>query len=441
MSNTKIKPVLVRGGKVIDPITGINEHRDILIEDGKIAAVARPGEIAESKAKSVVDATGRLITPGLVDIHVHFREPGEEWKETIETGSRAAVAGGFTEVCCMPNTRPTNDSASVTEHINERAAVSNLCRVRPIGAITMGRKGESLAPMMELLTAGCVAFSDDGFPVANAQIMRRALEYSSMFDTVLAVHEEDLSLSNRFSMNESPLSIKLGLQGMPDAAENVMIARDIELTRLTGGHVHFCHVSTARGVTLIARAKEDGITVTAETAPHYLVATEKAVAQYDTNAKMSMPLRGEEDVAALRDAVRDGVIDCIASDHAPHESDSKLVEFDKASYGTLGLQTTLPLVLQCVREGAFSLERAIDALTGSARRCLKLSQYSLAVGQPADLVVIDLDRKEVATKEFFVSKSKNSMFLGWELQGFAERTFVGGREVFAASEYTPQVGS
>ncbi|MCL4162323.1 UNVERIFIED_CONTAM: hypothetical protein GTU68_056762, partial [Idotea baltica] len=370
--------------------------------------------------------------PGLIDIHVHFREPGQEWKETIETGSKSAVAGGFTAVSCMPNTNPINDSASVTELILERAAKANLCRVYPIGAITMGSKGKSLAPMMELTEAGCVAFSDDGWPVSNAQMMRRALEYSSMFERVLTVHEEDTSLSNHFAMNESALSIKLGLQGMPDAAENVMIARDIELARLTGGYVHFCHVSTARGVELIRRAKNDGISVTAETTPHYLVATEDLVSDFDTNAKMSMPLRGAEDVEALRIGVKDGTIDCIASDHAPHENDSKFVEFDKASFGTIGLQTTLPLVMQCVREKAFSLERGIEALTSSPRKCFKLEEHSLKEGQVADVVVIDPERVETATKEFFQSKSKNSMFLDWQLQGLADYTFVSGRQVYSA---------
>lgn len=434
MSNDTPQPLLLRGGTLIDPVSSISERMDILIEGEKIAAVARPGELATRQGIQTIDVTGRLVLPGLTDIHVHFREPGEEWKETIATGSAAAVAGGFTSVCCMPNTRPANDTASVTENILEKARQANLCEVNPIGAITVGRKGESLAPMLELLEAGCVAFSDDGAPVSDAQVMRRALEYSSMLGRVLAVHEEDLSLSNGFSMNESSLSIKLGLRGMPEAAENVMIARDIELARLTGGSVHFCHVSTARGVELIRRAKEDGISVTAETAPQYLVASEDEVSEYDTNAKMSMPLRSERDVQALRAGVKLGVIDCIASDHAPHELDSKQVEFDRASFGTLGLQTTLPLVMQCVREGAFSLERAIEALTSAPRRCLKMPQRSLAVGQVADVVVVNPDARQIATLEYFVSKSKNSMFLGWELQGLAERTYFRGKEVFVRAE-------
>ena len=422
--------ILLQGGQVIDPDSGISEIRDVLIEGDRIAACAKPGELSASSATEVHDVSRKYVVPGLIDIHVHFREPGQEWKETIATGSQAAVAGGFTAVSCMPNTLPVNDCGSVSEHIREKAAAANLCRVYPIGAISMGLKGKSLAPMMELIESGCVAFSDDGWPVSNAQIMRRALEYSSMFNKVLTVHEEDLNLSNGFSMNESALSIALGLQGMPDAAENVMIARDIELARLTGGYVHFCHVSTARGVELISRAKNDGINVTAETAPHYLVQTEAAVNDYDTNCKMSMPLRGEADVAALRKGVADGVIDCIASDHAPHEMDSKCVEFDKASFGTLGLQTTVPLVMQCVREKAFSLERAIEALSSSPRKCFKMEPLSLAQGQIADVVVIDPEKTETASKEFFVSKSKNSMFLGWELKGLAERTIVGGRQVY-----------
>lgn len=427
--------LLIKGGTVVDPANGTEEKRDILIEDGLIQAVDKPGAFANVADAQVIDASDKLVTPGLIDIHVHLREPGFEWRETILTGSQAAVAGGFTTVCCMPNTKPVNDHAQITDFILEQAKRANLCRVLPIGAITKGSNGEELAPMYELTKAGCVAFSDDGRPVMNAGIMRRALEYSLLFDTVLTVHEEDVNLSDGFVMNESALSIKLGLRGMPDAAENVMISRDIELALLTGARVHFCHVSTARGVTLIKRAKEDGIPVTAEVMPHNLVLDETAIGEYDTNCKMSMPLRTQKDIEALLEGLRTGVIDCISSDHAPHEPDSKNVEFDKASFGILGLQTTLPLTLGLVREGKLSRQRAIESLTTDAARCLKLNIPSLSKGKPADVTIIDEGLSILHTSEMIRSKSKNTPFLNKTLIGNASHTIVGGRVVYAYEEF------
>lgn len=342
------KPIIIKGGKVLDPGAGIDGMFDLLLEKGKVSAIDRPGSFAQrsgGESARVVDATGKLVVPGLIDIHVHLREPGQEWKETVLTGSEAAVAGGFTAVACMPNTEPAIDTTSVVDFVKRQASRADLCRVYPIGCITVGRAGKALAPMLELRDAGCVAFSDDGLPVMNGNIMRRALEYNKMLGTVLTVHEEDLELSHNFSMNESALSLKMGLRGMPDAAENVMIARDIELARLTGGRVHFCHVSTARGVTLIKRAKEDGIPVTAEVTPHHISITEKMVEGFNTQAKMSMPLRSEADIEALLEGLKEGTIDCVSSDHAPHEADSKAREFEHASMGMLGLQTTVPLLL------------------------------------------------------------------------------------------------
>lgn len=424
---------ILRGGHVVDPGLGLDGEFDVLIEGDRILEVDTPSQLSAAQVDEVVDVRGLLVVPGLIDVHVHMREPGHEWKGTVATESWAAVCGGYTTVCCMPNTLPRNDSASVTELILERVQAANLCRVYPIGSITIGCEGKALAPMMELRDAGCVAFSDDGWPVWNAQIMRKALEYSLMFDTVLTVHEEDMNLSGDFSMNESALSLKLGLRGMPEAAENVMIARDIELARLTGGRVHFCHVSTARGAELIRRAKNDGIPVTAESVPHNLVADESYVMEYDTNAKMSMPLRSVEDAEALTEALQEGVIDCVASDHAPQEHDSKDVEFDKASMGTLGLQTTVPLVMQRVREGKLTLSRAIDAMSGSGFRCFNLEANALKSGMLADITVIDPEKKMTFTPEINQSKSQNSMFLGQELQGVAVKTFVGGRQVFDIS--------
>lgn len=421
---------LISGARVIDPAQSIDGQFDLLIsEDGKVEGLEKAGSIVKADAR-VVDASGLILAPGLIDIHVHLRDPGQEWKETIETGVKAAVAGGFTRVCCMPNTLPVNDHAEITEYILEEASRVNLSQVSPIGSITKGLKGEDLAPYLELVEAGAVAFSDDGMPVSNPQIMRRALEYCLMLGTVLTVHEEDLALSDGFSMNESALSLKMGLKGMSDAAENVMIARDIELARLTGGRVHFCHVSTARGVQLIRRAKEDGIPVTAEVAPHHFTLDETAVVGFNTESKMSMPLRKQEDIEALLQGLEEGVIDCVASDHAPHENDSKNVEFDKASFGILGLQTTLPLTLARVRDGHLSLQRAIESLTTSAAKSLNLEVPSLAVGKKADLVLIDENRKLTLKKEHILSKSKNTPFYGWELQGLAVKTFISGREVY-----------
>jgi len=422
--------LLIKGGTLVDPGKGLNKKGDLLCEDGVVEAAGKPGEFDSVSDAKVLDASGAIVTPGLIDIHVHLREPGFEWKETIESGARTAAAGGFTAVCCMPNTNPVIDRAQVVEFILERAEDAGFARVHPIGAISEKLKGESLAPMVELWESGCVAFSDDGWPVWNSALMRCALEYGKMMNLVLACHEEDTGLSHGFSMNESELSVELGLRGMPAAAENVMISRDIELALLTGARVHFCHVSTARGVELIRRAKADGANVTAETAPHYITLDETAVKEYDTSAKMSMPLRKQEDIKGLIEGLADGTIDCIASDHAPHEDDSKRVAFGDATLGILGLQTTVPLVLEKVREGQLSIDRAIASLSTSARNCYGLDQVSLEKGSVADVSVIDLEQKITFGKEHNLSLSSNSPFFGRELQGLARFTVVGGCKVF-----------
>lgn len=424
------KSTLVRGARVVDPASNVDGRFDLLVERGKISALEKPGVLDSVEGADVVAADGLLLVPGLVDLHVHLREPGFEWKETVETGSVAAAAGGYTALCCMPNTNPPNDCAQVTQYIRDAAQRSGAARVFPIGAITKGQHGESLAPLLELREAGCVAFSDDGYPVSNSAIMRKALEYSLMLDAPLACHEEDRCLSEGFAMNESALSIRLGLKGMPGAAEDVMIARDIELARLTGARVHFCHVSTARGALLIQRAKEDGISVTAECTAHHFTLDETAVAEFDANAKMNPPLRSRADAEALLAALRSGVIDCIASDHAPHEADSKNVEFALAANGIIGLQTTLPLTLAKVREGALSLSRAIEVMTSSAAKCFNLPVGTLRKGAEADFVLIDPEREVVFSKDEVRSKSKNSPFLDWTLKGVAVRTYLGGREVY-----------
>lgn len=422
--------ILLKGGKVIDPSQNLSAEQDVLIENGLIQSVMPANSKVDGRVDREVDCKGKIVSPGLVDIHVHLREPGQEWKETIYTGSEAAVAGGFTDVCCMPNTKPVNDTASVTEFIVEQGKKS-LCNVHPIGAITKGSKGEALAPYGELKSAGCVAFSDDGRPVMNAQIMRRAMEYCGMLGAVLTVHEEDLNLSDGFAMNESALSLSMGLKGMPDAAENVMIARDIELARLTNSRVHFCHVSNARAVKLIRRAKEDGIKVTAETAPHYLYLKESEVEGFNTLAKMSMPLRKDEDIEALIEGINDGTIDCIASDHAPHEADSKNIEFDKASFGILGLQTTVPILFDLVSKKKITVERMIDSLTCSAWRSFDLCSGQIKAGQKADISILDQNLKTQITKESNKSKSFNTPFIGKVFTGAAFMTIISGKIVYS----------
>lgn len=417
---------IVKGGRVVDPSVGLDELRDLLIEGETISAVDKPGGLDGVKDAEIIDAKGCYVVPGLIDIHVHLREPGQEWKETIATGCSSAVAGGFTAVCCMPNTSPVNDTAQTTEFVLRKAKEANSARVFPIGAISKGMKGEEISPMLEMFEAGCVAFSDDGKPVSNANLMRRALEYSRIVNGVLTCHEEVLSLTHDFAMNEGAYSAMLGLRGYPEAGENIMIARDIELARLTKGRVHFCHVTTARGAVLIRRAKEDGISVTAEVSPHHLTLTEKAVEGFDTNVKMSPPLRTEADVEALLEALETGVIDCIASDHAPHEHDSKNRDFPSASFGIVGLQTTVPLILAKVREGKLSLKRAIEALTSSPAQCFNMKPNQIRKGQMADITLISPDRKMVFSRETNRSKSMNSPFFGQELQGIAVATIVGG---------------
>lgn len=423
------KTVLLRGGRVIDPARQVDAKMDLLIESGKIKAIDVPGKIPAGGA-AVEELAGKIITPGLLDIHVHLREPGQEWKETIATGCAAAVAGGFTTICCMPNTVPPIDNGQIAKFVIEKAAEARLARVLPIGCITEKRQGKGLAPLLELREAGCVAFSDDGFPVSHAGLMRRALEYGLIFGAVMTVHEEVIELSEGFAMHEGEMSTKLGLKGMPGAAEDAMIARDIELARLTGGRVHFCHVSTARAVTLIRRAKEDGIPVTAEVTPHHLTLDDNCVDGFDTNYKMSMPLRTQADIEALLKGLADGTIDCIASDHAPHEADSKNREFDTASFGILGLQTTVPLILGLVRAGKLTLPRAISALTADPARCFNLKAPSLAAGQIADIAVIDPEIRITHTAEYICSKSKNTPFIGQTLQGAAIQTYIAGNKVY-----------
>ncbi len=417
--------LFIKNGHVIDPAGNVDEKLDVLVVDGKIAKLAKPGSISADGAK-VIEAAGRLIVPGLIDMHVHLREPGFEYKETIETGTAAARAGGFTSVCCMPNTNPVNDTRSVTEFILAQAK-NAAARVYPVGAITKGSKGEELAEMAELHAAGCLAVSDDGKPVMNAGMMRRAMEYSKIFDLLVISHCEDNTLSGKGVMNEGAVSTELGLRGIPRAAEEVMTARDILLAELTGARLHIAHVSTAGSVRLIREAKSRGVKVTAETCPHYFSLTEDAARGYNTMAKMNPPLRTADDVAAVKQGLRDGTLDVIATDHAPHALDEKSGEFDYAPFGIVGLETALGLTLRLVEEGVLSIAEAIRKLASNPASILKMGKGTLAAGSDADITIIDPRLEWTVDASQFKSKSKNTPFSGWKLKGRAVQTIVGGK--------------
>ncbi|HET6365189.1 MAG TPA: dihydroorotase [Nitrospirota bacterium] len=417
--------ILIKNGHIIDPANKVDEKLDVLVSDGKISRLGKPGSLP-ANGNQVIDAAGKFVVPGLIDMHVHLREPGFEYKETIATGTAAAKAGGFTSVCCMPNTNPVNDNRSVTEFILAQARNAS-AQVFPIGAVTKGSKGEELAEMGELHAAGCVAISDDGKPVMNASIMRRAMEYSRIFDMLIISHCEDSTLSFKGVMNDGIVSTELGLRGIPRAAEDVMTARDISLAELTGGRLHIAHVSTAGSVRLIRDAKSRGVKVTAETCPHYFSLTEEAVRGYNTLAKMNPPLRTVDDVAAVKQGLKDGTIDVIATDHAPHAMDEKSGEFDYAPFGIVGLETALGLALKLVQEGALSLAEAIRKLSVNPALILKLDKGTLSLGADADMTMIDSNVDWTVDASQFKSKSKNTPFDGWKLRGKAVRTIVGGR--------------
>jgi dihydroorotase len=417
--------ILIKNGHVIDPANKVDGKFDILVSDGKIAKFGKPGSLAVNDSQ-VVDAAGKFVVPGLIDMHVHLREPGYEYKETIATGTAAAKAGGFTSVCCMPNTNPVNDNRSVTEFILAQAR-SAPAQVFPIGAITKGSKGEELAEMGELYAAGCYAISDDGKPVMNASIMRRAMEYSKIFDMLIISHCEDSTLSGRGVMNEGVVSTELGLRGIPRSAEDVMTARDISLAELTGCKLHIAHVSTAGSVRLIRDAKARGVKVTAETCPHYFTLTDEAVRGYNTMAKMNPPLRTADDVADIKQGLKDGTIDVIATDHAPHAMDEKSGEFDYAPFGIVGLETVLGLTLKLVDEGILSLAEVIRKLSVNPALILKLNKGMLTVGADADVTIIDPNIEWLVDASRFRSKSMNTPFNGWKLKGRAVLTIVGGK--------------
>lgn len=422
--------LVIQGGTVIDPASNRHELLDVVIADGRIVELRAPG--APSVTGERVDASGCWVVPGLIDMHVHLREPGFEYKETIETGARSAVAGGFTAVACMANTEPVNDSAAVTRFIRERADAVGLARVYPIGAVSLGLKGQRLAEVGEMRAAGIVAISDDGYAIADSMLMRRALEYSVMFNLPVIVHEEDPGLANDGCMHEGPTSFRLGLRGIPAAAEDIMVARDIALAQRTGGRLHVAHLSTAGAVDLVRRAKEQGLPVTAEVAPHHFTLTDEAVAMYDTNAKMKPPLRGADDVAAIIAGLRDGVIDAIATDHAPHHRDEKDVEFEAAANGIVGLETAVPLTLRLVREANLPIDVVIRALSTNPARILGVAGGTLAPESAADVTIIDPNVEWRVEPERLASKSRNTPFSGWTMNGRAVCTIVGGRIVWRA---------
>jgi dihydroorotase len=426
-----MKPLVLRGGRVIDPSRDLDEVADVVVQSGRIAGIGRNQGVPDGA--EVIDVTDLVVAPGLVDVHTHLREPGQEDRETIATGAMAAAAGGFTAVCAMPNTDPPIDNQSAVGFVVKQAAAAGAARVYPIGAISLGQRGEQLAEFGELVGAGAVAVSDDGHPVVSGQLMRTALEYAKAFGIPVADHCEEPTLAAGGVMHEGIVCTRLGLKGIPAAAEEIMVARDILLAGHTGGHVHLCHMSTRGSVELIRYAKETGVSVTAEACPHHFALTHEACDGYDTNAKMNPPLRESEDVEAIRQAVRDGTLDVIATDHAPHHYDAKEREFDDAPMGIVGLETALGLSYTLlVTGGILTLPELIARMSTIPARIFHLPGGTLAPGQPADVVVIDPSTTWTVDATRFRSKSRNTPFAGWELTGKAVRTLVEGHTIHAA---------
>lgn len=428
--------ILIQGGHVIDP-GRFNGLADVLIEDGNISAVGPT--LAAPAGATVIRAAGQLVLPGFVDLHVHFREPGFEYKETIQSGTAAAVAGGFTTVCAMPNTNPVNDNQSVTEFMIDRARAAGNAHLYPIGAITKGSEGKELAEIGDLRRAGCVAISDDGKPVMNSLVMRRAMEYARAFDVPVVDHCEDLHLSEGGCMNEGLLSTELGLPGIPSAAEDVMVARNVSLAELTGARLHLAHISTAGSVRMVREAKSRGLKVTAEACPHHFTLTEELTRGYNTHAKMNPPLRTWRDVQAIKEGLRDGTIDVIATDHAPHATQEKQQEFTEAPFGIVGLETALSLTLALVEEGVLTIESAVEKLATAPAKAFSLNAGTLAVGAPADVAIVDQHMQWEVDPSRFRSKSRNTPFAGWKVKGRVTTTIVAGRVVFELEQPGRQV--
>jgi len=421
--------MLIKGGRVIDP-GNLDGIMDILIANGKIAEIKKSGwQTDEYPELRIIDASGKIVTPGLIDMHVHLREPGHEYKETIETGCLAAAFGGFTAVCTMPNTNPVNDCRQVTEYILQKAQSTDTVRVYPVAAISPGLKGDGLCEYGELKVAGAVALSDDGNPVMSSQLMRRALEYAKGFDLPVISHCEDLDLAAGGAMNEGAIATRMGLAGIPNASESIMVMRDIALCELTGVPIHIAHVSTEESVRAIRDAKKRGIPVTAETAPHYFTLTEESVKEYNTNTKMNPPLRSDHDREAVCQALADGTIDVIATDHAPHSSIEKEVEFDKAANGIIGLETSVSLALKLVENGVINMARLVEKMSTNPARILGI-ETGLLVGRPADITIIDPERSYRVNADDFRSLSRNTPFDQWDMKGKAVLTMVGGKIVY-----------
>jgi dihydroorotase len=415
--------LLVKGGRVVDPANKLDDVLDVLIADGAIANIGSDLDDADAET---VHAGGCIVAPGFVDMHVHLREPGFEYKETIESGMRAAAAGGFVGVACMPNTAPINDHRSVTELILERASVGPV-HVYPIGAVSLGQRGEALAEIGELVDAGCVALSDDGYPVATAQLMRKALEYSQMFDIPVIDHCEEVSMTHGSVMHDGAVSAQLGLRGWPSAAEEITVSRDLIVTDAVGGRLHLAHLSTAGAMQLVRDAKRRGSTATCEVMTHHFSLTDEAVRGFDTNTKMNPPLRSEEDRQALLEAIADGTVDVIATDHAPHHADEKLLEFDQAPFGIVGLETAIPLAFtHLLHAGVVDIGRLVEMMSVNPAKILNVYRGGLSVGAPADVTVIDLDLEKAVDAAAFQSRSRNTPFDGVSLRGWPVATIVDG---------------
>ncbi|MES0372157.1 MAG: dihydroorotase [Mariprofundaceae bacterium] len=418
--------LLIKNGHLIDPANGIDKKSDLWIEDGKVVAVGKHTGTADQ----TVDANGKIVCPGLIDMHVHLREPGEEWKEDIESGSRAAIAGGVTSMCCMPNTGPHIDHAGIARQIIERANQVGLCNVHPIGAVTKNLDGKELTEMRELSRAGCVAFSDDGMPIWHAGVMRKALEYSSSFGYMIIQHAEEPALTKGGCINEGWISTKLGVTGMPVEGEDSMIARDIMLTRRANAFYHVAHISSKGGVALVRAAQAEGLSVTTEAAPHHFALTEEEVLGFNVDAKMSPPLRTEEDRLAVIEGLRDGTIDVIATDHAPHHEDDKRCGLSCAAFGIVGLETMLPVSLGLVHSGILTMSDMIGKMTSKPAELLGLESGTLGLGSEADITIFDPESKWIVDRETLVSKGKNTPWHGKEMTGQVTHTIKAGRIVF-----------
>jgi len=421
--------LLIRGGTVIDPATGLNGPADVRIEDGLIAAV---GAGLTAEGAEIFEAAGYIVAPGFVDMHVHLRDPGFEYSETVETGARAAAAGGFTTVCCMPNTSPVNDSATVTNYIVERARKTAIVKVHPIGAITKGSQGEELAAIGSMQKAGVVAISDDGRPVMNARLMRRAMETAESFGLPVINHCEDLNLSAGGDMHEGLQSVRWGLRGIPSCSEDVMVARDILLAEVTRARYHVAHISTKHSVEMVAFAKIRGLKVTSETTPHHFALTDLHMPPYDGNYKMKPPLRGERDTEAIIQGLVSGAIDAIATDHAPHAGSDKMQEFERCPFGIIGLETAIGLSLELVHRGIIPMMRMVQLFTTGPSRIIGLPSGTLAPGTAADITIFDPERRWCYDVNKSYSKSRNSPFHGKEFRGGPVATVVDGAVVWRA---------